>query len=247
MTLEKMIKNSIRAGVALIILTSGVSAANAALLVPTPYLSFADSPFFGGNFSYFYLEDFEDGLFNTPGVTASAGGVTSVVFGPTFHDSVDADDGIIDSSGLNGDSFFSSSGPNGIRFTFNAGVLGSLPTSVGIVWTDGVGITTFEAFGPGNVSLGTISAAIADDNFNGGTAEDRFFGVQGLGLIESILINNTDAGIEVDHLQYGLADSSPPPTSVPEPSTILGLGALGLGAFLQRKLAKAKESNQADG
>jgi hypothetical protein len=35
--------------------------------------------------------------------------------------------------------------------------------------------------------------------------------------------------------------------TVPEPSTILGLGVLGLGAFSTRKLAQAKKSNQADG
>jgi len=35
---------------------------------PTPYLSFSDSPFSGGSFSWFYLEDFEDRLL-TPGVS----------------------------------------------------------------------------------------------------------------------------------------------------------------------------------
>ncbi|GBL16799.1 hypothetical protein MTo_04124 [Microcystis aeruginosa NIES-1211] len=39
--------------------------------------------------------------------------------------------------------------------------------------------------------------------------------------------------------------SSPPPsTSTPEPSTILGLGVLGLGAFCQRKLSQGKKSKQ---
>jgi hypothetical protein len=88
-------------------------------LGPTPYLSFADSPFNGGSFSYFYLETFEDHLSNTPGVTGSPGGVTSVVFGPSIHDSVDADDGVIDGSGLNGDSYFSSSGAGGVTFYKN--------------------------------------------------------------------------------------------------------------------------------
>jgi len=31
---------------------------------------------------------------------------------------------------------------------------------------------------------------------------------------------------------------------VPEPSTVLGLGMLGLGAVAQRKLARSKESNK---
>jgi T5SS/PEP-CTERM-associated repeat protein len=37
-----------------------------------------------------------------------------------------------------------------------------------------------------------------------------------------------------------------PATSVPEPSTILGLGILGFGAFFKCKLTKAKESNKQD-
>src|SRR6185503_10775980 len=112
----------------------------------TPYLSFADSPLGGRNASYFYLENFEDHQLNTPGVAASAGGVTSVVFGSTLHDSVDADDGVIDGSGLTGDSYISANGAAGIRFTFNAAVLGSLPTHAGLVWTDGAGQVSFEAF-----------------------------------------------------------------------------------------------------
>ena len=86
----------------------------------TNYLSQNNSPFRNLNNTYFHLENFEDHLFNTPGVTASAGGVTSVVFGPSAHDSVDADDGVINGSGLAGDCYFSASGAAGIRFTFNA-------------------------------------------------------------------------------------------------------------------------------
>ena len=48
-------------------------------LGPTPYLSSSDSPLSGGSFAYFHLENFEDHLLSTPGVSASAGGVTSVV------------------------------------------------------------------------------------------------------------------------------------------------------------------------
>ena len=42
-------------------------------LGPTPYTSFASSPFSSVAFNYFHLETFEDGLLNTPGVAASAG------------------------------------------------------------------------------------------------------------------------------------------------------------------------------
>lgn len=211
----------------LLLVSLFVPLANAdTLLGPTPYLSFADSPFSGGSFTYFNLEDFEDHLLNTPGVTASAGGVTSVVFGPFIHDSVDADDGVIDGSGLNGDSYFSSCGSCGITFTFDAGILGTLPTAAGIVWTDGAGQVTFSAFGPGNTPLGTIGPisgpGFPDGSVNGETAEDRFFGIIASGGISSIFISNSGGGIEVDHLQYGLLNTS---TAVPEPSSMFLLGA----------------------
>ena len=181
-------------------------------LGPTPYLSTNDSPFLASiNAGTTFLETFESGALTTPGVTPSAGGVV----GPSsITDSVDADDGAIDGSGTAGHSFFSSDGATGITFTFDAGVLGSLPTQVGIVWTDGAGTTTFEAFGPGGASLGQIGpVSIADGSISGTTAEDRFFGVTNPGGISAIKISNTSGGIEVDHLQYGVFGAAPPPTS----------------------------------
>ena len=162
-------------------------------------------------------------------MTASAGGVTSVVFGPSIHDSVDLDDGVRDGSGLAGDDYFFSSGATGVLFTFSAAALGALPTHAGIVWTDGAGTTTFRAFDQNGVSLGTIGpVSIADGTFNGTTADDRFFGATNAGGISAIFISNSSGGIEVDHLQYGLAG---PSTAVPEPSTLLliGAGLAGLG------------------
>ena len=109
------------------------------------------------------LETFEDGLLNVPNVTASAG----APFGPGgITDSVDGDDGTIDGSGVAGWSFFSGSGAAGITFTFNPAAPGGLPTQVDIVWTDGAGTTSFEAFGPGGVSLGVIGPVypIAEPN-----------------------------------------------------------------------------------
>ena len=159
--------------------------AGAAILSgPSPYLCFdtatapagcggADSPYKALSFSYFHLETFEDGLLNVPGVSASAGGVTSVVFGPAIHDSVDADDGVIDGSGLAGDSFFNSGGFAGI--TFSAGVLGSLPTHAGLVWTDGGGTISFSASGPAGLLgpcsvVGFSGAGVPDGSVSGTTA-----------------------------------------------------------------------------
>lgn len=186
---------------------------------PTPYLQFSDSPFSGLTFETFYLEDFEDGLLNTPGVTASGGYLTrSNPSYVTYVDSVDGDDGLIDGSGSRGNSWFFPSGSIGITFTSDL-----LPTHFGVVWTDGNGQTTFEAFDVHGASLGTIGpVTIADSAYNGATGEDRFFGVSAPDGIWKIKITNTVAGIEVDHLQYGVVP-------VPLPGAML-LGLLGLGA-----------------
>ena len=173
---------------------------------PTPYLSFADSPLSGRNPVYFYLENFEDHLLNTPGVTASAGGVTSVTFGSTLHDSIDGDDGVIDGSGLNGDSYINGNGAAGIRFNFNAAVLGSLPTHAGLVWTDGAGQVYFEAFDPSGLSMGLQGPFNFPDAVNNGTtAEDRFLGAYNKDGISALRVLNTVGGIEIDHLQFGFS------------------------------------------
>jgi hypothetical protein len=181
------------------------AAAHAQLLGPTPYLQFSDSPFAGTDFSagYFYLENMEDGALNVPGVTVNFG----AVYGPGgLTDSVDADDGTIDGSGTNGHSFFSGGGATGITFTFHADVLGNLPSHAGVVWTDGLNNIHFEAFDGNGVSLGQLSGSHADGSFQGTTAEDRFYGAVDTATgISRISISNDAGGIEVDHLQYGLA------------------------------------------
>jgi hypothetical protein len=186
---------------------------------PTPYLQFSDSPFSGLAFDTFYLEDFEDGLLDTPGVTASGGYLTrSNPSYVNYVDSVDGDDGLVDGSGSTGNSWFFPVGSTGLTFTSDL-----LPTHFGVVWTDGNGQTTFEAFDVHGVSLGTIGpVGIADSSYTGGTAEDRFFGISSPDGIWKIKITNSVAGIEVDHLQYGVVP-------VPVPGAVL-LGLLGLGA-----------------
>ncbi|MDA2917092.1 hypothetical protein MYX64_09680 [Nitrospinae bacterium AH_259_B05_G02_I21] len=173
-----------------------------------------DSPFKDVDFSggYFHFEDFEDGLLNTPGVTALGNPEFLSVVGPNpLTDSVDEDDGSIDGSGAGGHELFTGQ-PPAVEFTFDAGVLGHLPTHVGIVWTDGQpGETiTFEAFDEAGTSLGTVTGNHADGTTFGTTAEDRFYGVIHGGGISKIRISDPffQSGIEVDHLQYGLVPIS---------------------------------------
>jgi hypothetical protein len=202
--------------------------------VDEAYLEFADSPFDGLSFDWFHLEDFEpDSLasgpgFDVPGVTATGG---SIVIPPPYLgsiDSVDADDGAIDGSGLLGHSMFFTPGSTGITFTFDSGILGTLPTHAGIVWTDGEGDITFEAFDAGGSSLGTVTASHATPGlYSGQTDSDRFYGAIDTGGISKILIKNASGGIEVDHLQYGAASASGGPV-IPLPGALL-LGMLGLG------------------
>jgi len=221
----------------LLMFAFAIPASAATIQTINPYLSAADSPYNPGDFSYFHLEDFEDGLLNTPGVTGSAGGVTSVVFGPSIHDSVDGDDGFIDGSGLNGDSYFAGSGGSGINFTFDDTVLGTLPTVAGIVWTDGGfgASVTFEAYDASDILLDALTLMnVGDFSNNGETAEDTFFGISHGGGISRIFISNTGGGIEVDHLQYGGSASVIP---VPAAVWLFGTALIGLVGFSKRRKA----------
>jgi len=172
-------------------------------LGPTPYLSIADSPFNAAGFDYFYLEDFEDGAFNTPGATPSAGWI---VAGPG---------GGADSVDPGGRSYYSGGNRTNLTITFSAAALGGkLPTHAGIVWTD-VGNVTSGSFGRGNVlfsardangvSLGTnVGVNLGNGSAVPSTAEDRFFGVVYPGGISSITMTMTNSvDWEIDHVQYG--------------------------------------------
>ena len=170
-------------------------------LGPTPYLSRADSPLLSTKPT---LDDMEDGSLDILGVSADHG----AVYGPAPNcDSVDGDDGAIDGSGSNGHSFFHGGGSVGIKFTFDASVIGSFPTSAGVVWTDGGGNASvyFEAFDASGASFGKIGPFNIADNTNyGTTAEDRFFGIACRNGISAIKVWNTTGGIEVDHVQYSV-------------------------------------------
>ncbi len=203
---------------------------------PLPYLSFADSPFMALNIPGFQLEDFEDGLLNTVGVTATTGGT---VIGPQPQaDSVDGDAGGINGSGADGRSFLSIPDTTVLTFVFDAIALGGLPTHAGLVWTD-VGIlifpdnppgtdnALFQAFDAADALIATIGPSpVGDGSTYGETSEDRFFGVRhdpGIAKISITMLNSQD--FEIDHLQYGVA-----PVPLPGAVFLLAPGLLGIAA-----------------
>lgn len=222
--------------ICLVVLTVGASlSANAAMyLGPSPYLAFDDpsadtavSPFKDIEFDYFHLEDFEDGVFNSPGATVREFTTTNISFATS--DSVDGDDGVIDGFATgNARSLFSNFSASSFTFDFSAATLGRLPTHAGIVWTD-IGMnfggnplptqlvnnTTFEAFGPNGESLGVVGPySLGDSSISRTTAEDRFFGVVNTAGISSIKLSMPGMNNwEVDHLQYG-------GQTIPEPSCL---------------------------
>ena len=219
------VKNKILITTALMFAGLSVSAALAGPIGPSNYTSQADSPFAPASFDYFFLEDVEDNLINTAGLTATGSGLCIAGFN-CFVGS-----GLTDSVGNGGNgqlgrSIFAAGSP-GITLTFDAGVLGSLPTAVGLVWTDGAGSIQFQAYDQNNVLLGTINGEHADASFFGTLGDDRFYGWTNTTGISRVVISNTAGGIEIDHVQYGGMRQA----SVPEPSSVmlilLGLAMIG--------------------
>jgi hypothetical protein len=188
---------------ALLAFGAAPSARAATFLGPTPYLDVSNSPLDTTALD-FRIEDFEDGLLNVPGIVASAG--TPVAPGD-FTDSVDGDDGSIDGLGRAGHAF--SAAGEAITFTFDPLLLGGLPTEAGIVWTDGSGEVTFEAFDADGLPLGAVGPLpLGDGAADGATPEDRFFGVAGA-AISAIRIVSAGGGLEVDHVQLGSVNRPP--------------------------------------
>lgn len=179
---------------------------------PSPYLNFDDSPFRNVDFTRFYLEDFEDGILNTPGVSANAGRASAGY--SVFRDSVDGDDGVIDGNGQTGGSFglVRETGDTEVTFEFDELILGALPTHAGVVWTDvgffggyygQVTLTAFDEAGDVIASVGP--AEVGDGSDRGETAEDRFLGVASTRGIKTLRVAMDSSDWTLDHLQYGFA------------------------------------------
>ncbi|MEM9539517.1 MAG: S8 family serine peptidase [Cyanobacteria bacterium P01_E01_bin.42] len=177
----------------------------------------------GKKFKYFHIENFEDGQLNTPGLSISQGQVIK----SGGVDSVDGDDGLIDGSGSNGQSWHTGNG-EGFTITFDPQILGQLPTHAGFALTDlgrtnpnlGSGKVIFEALDVNGESLGTETIQYGDNNWYGGTNEDRFLGVAYEEGISGFKISFPDGdwGVEIDHIQYGVAGENNTPTLQVEPT-----------------------------
>lgn len=193
---------------------------------PTSYRSFADSPFAGFNYSaYFHLENFEDGLVNTPGLTMTPALGGGSVLADGTASSVDLDDGLIDGTG-NGRSYilsyFSGSTASRLNLTFDPSALGGqLPTDVGFVrligWPGDMSINIYDA---SNSLVATILHGVTGNPFSYTTDDDRFFGYRHLpGISRVEIINPLGSQTQFDHIQYGAF-----PSPIPEGSTV-GAGA----------------------
>ncbi len=211
-------RSLIGAGVAAGFLASGSAAGDALLIGPRPYRQASDSPFW--ELKGLMLDTLEDGQLNLAGVVPHGG----AVLGPSSNtDSVDADDGLVDGDGRGGHSWWISA--QFLEIRFDEATLGQFPTRVGLCWTDGRDVVTFEAYGPDGELLGTVTGDHPDGVSGGGTDEDRFYGVRYAGGVSRIVVRNSGpwAGIEVDHIQYVL----------PAPGS--GLVLAGVGAIGRRR------------
>ena len=215
----------------------------ATLLGPTPYAGPSDSPFDLSNLGTdVFLEDFEDGLVNTPGViTSGLHAVGPVVLfvddetraeNPSFllGNSVDADDGQVDGVDRGGHFLIETSlcalaCSSFIRFEFDEEALGFLPTGVGLVWTAAMDgrfppLATLSGFDLNDIAVGSVDSTRVYERGGSVTLDDQFLGIihaPGIRTVKFTVVADTDGHIAIDHLQYGLV-------LIPEPRSIrLGL------------------------
>jgi hypothetical protein len=171
----------------------------------TAYASSLNSPYFSSQTvgRHYYLEDFEDGLINTPGLSLIEATVFLNAPG-SGTDSVDIDDYTLNGSGVGGRSLAPMSPTGSLTFQFDNTILGNYPTKVGFVWTDGLpnNQILITAWNPQGITVQQVYSGLGDANGGGGTAEDRFIGVDWVAGIKFLRVQSLVGGLEIDHVQY---------------------------------------------
>jgi hypothetical protein len=199
-----------------------------------PYRGRSDSPFYQSiQNGTTYVEDFEDKLFNTPGIAS-----TNARIFDSGDRSVDEDDGRRDNLGpgwcLTADRGRPSEGsPYLLEISFSQDSAGQLPTHVGAAIL-GYTLLNFEALRYFQ-AFDSTGAAILDSPLTApilvlpgstpyrSTLGDTFFGIEFAGGISRIIAGGS---YSFDHIQYGYG-------SIPEPSSGL-LAAGSLVVFFRR-------------
>lgn len=173
---------------------------------PGFYTGIGDSPFFDLGCDRpgveFFLETFEDGLLNTPGLIVNPQEYLVLAPGP-FTDSVDP----------NGRSMQASPASAGmVTLGFDPVVLGDYPRNVGFVLTDtnGVELAPFVFViidGAGNFAT-YVFPGLGDASAEASTDDDFFFGITSESGIAQVQILSPFQGWEIDHIQY--SNEKPP-------------------------------------
>jgi hypothetical protein len=187
-----------------------------------PYAQRSDSPWAAGiRQGSIYVEDFEDGLVNTPGLAMALGTMSTAA-------SVDEDDGILGNVEDDvGRIWYAGSGglSNTARAEFTPDASGNYPTYAGWVMdTYDQADAYFEAFDPDGNLVASYRNILE-------WGEWQFVGVyapQGISAIQSRFNANT----VFDHVQYGYA--------IPEPSTALLTATAALAAASRRRREPAR-------
>ena len=189
-----------------------------------PYAQRSDSPWAAGiRQGSIYVEDFEDGLVNTPGLAMALG-----IMSP--GSSVDEDDGILgnqDDDTFHGRYWYAGvSGPSHTaRAEFSPNGSGNYPLYAGWAMDTGdFADAKFEAFDPSGQLIASYLYILE-------WGEIQFVGVhaqQGIGAIQS----TGNVNLFVDHVQYGYA--------IPEPNTALLTATTALAAASRRRRAPAR-------
>ena len=167
---------------------------------PSSYLQKGDGPFFPGGCARpgveYYLEDFEDGDLDTPGLIIPAGQRDILAPGPNTDS--------IDPNGLSMRASVASAGA--VTLVFDDTALNGYPEQVGFVITDtnGAENTTFTVFvidGDNNNASFNFSN-IGDNSAANSADDDVFIGVSSANGIAQVQILSPAQLWEIDHIQY---------------------------------------------